>query len=506
MTDLRVAEADFGVLLLESAPDAIVLVDVWGRVVLVNRRTEELFGYQPGDLIGHEVEVLVPDRFRAGHLAHRVGYVADPRTREMGAGVELYGRRKDGSEFPVEISLSPTRVDGDELVIAIVRDVSERRAIELERTELAREHAALRRVATLVARGAPSEELFTVVTEEVGRLFRVDHAHLGRYESEDKVAILADWSRAGEPFPVGTRWSLGGENLCTLIAQTGRPARIDNYPDASGPLALATAERGFRSGVGSPIIVEGHLWGVMITGSTDEQPLPKGTEARLASFTELVAVAIANADSRADLAASRVRIVAAADETRRRIERNLHDGVQQRLVSLGFMLRAAQTATPPELGKLATELSLAAEELRKAQDDLREIAHGIHPSILAAGGLGQALKNLARSPAIQVDLNAHLLEGQLPQAVEVAAYYVVSEALTNAAKHAQALAVHLDVEQADDVLRLCVRDDGIGGADLARGSGLIGLKDRVEAIGGTFSLRSPHGAGTTLEVEFPLDE
>jgi len=503
-TERRVTEAHFGVL-LESAPDAIVLVDARGRVALVNRRTEELFGYEPGDLIGCEVELLVPDRFRAGHLAHRAGYVADPRTREMGAGLELLGRRKDGSEFAVEIGLSPTRVDGNELVVAIVRDVSERRATELERLELAREQAALRRVATLVARGAPPEELFAGVTEEVGRLLHVDHAHLGRYEPDDTVAIVADWSRAGEPFPVGARWSLGGQNLCTLVAQTGRPARIDSYPDASGPLGVATAERGFRAGVGAPIIVEGHLWGVMITGSTLEGPLPSDTEARLASFTELVAVAIANAASRADLAASRVRIVAAADEARRRIERDLHDGVQQRLISLGFILRAAQAATPADLDELAAELSHAAEEIGKVQDELQEIARGIHPAVLAEGGIGPALKTLAHSPAIQVDLDVRLRDGRLPRTVEVAAYYVASEALTNAAKHAHASVVELDVEQADDALRLRIRDDGIGGADLARGSGLIGLKDRVEAVGGTLSLQSPHGAGTTLEVELPLD-
>ncbi|HVP02092.1 MAG TPA: PAS domain S-box protein [Solirubrobacteraceae bacterium] len=492
--------------LLESAPDAILLVDARGRVVLVNRRAEEFFGYAPGALVGHEVELLVPGRFRGRHLVHRAGYIADPRTREMGAGLELYGRRKDGSEFPVEISLSATQVDGDQLVIAILRDVSERRAAELERQEVAREQAALRRVATLVARAALPEELFAGVTEEVGRLLRADHAHLGRYESEDTVEILADWSRQGEPFPVGARFRLGGEDLCTLVAQAGRPARIDSYPDASGPLAVATAERGFRSGAGAPIMVEDHIWGVMITGSTLENPLPPDTEARLASFTELVAMAIANADSRADLAASRGRVVAAADETRRRIERDLHDGVQQRLISVSYMVRAAQEATPPALGELAAELSRVAEELRGVQDDLREISRGIHPAVLAEGGLRPALETLARSPAIRVELTAHLPEGRLPEAVEVTAYYVASEALTNATKHAQARVVNLDVEHADGVVRLCVRDDGIGGADFARGSGLVGLKDRVEAIGGAFSLRSLHGAGTRLDVVLPLDK
>ena len=288
--------------LLESAPDAVVLVGAHGKIDLVNRRTEELFGYGPGELIDCEIDQLVPDRFRAGHLAHRAGYVDDPRTREMGAGLELYGRRRDGSEFPVEISLSPMQAEGDEMVIAIVRDVSERRAAERERVELGLEQAALRRVATLVARGVPSEKLFAAVTEEVARLLYVDHAHLGRYQSDNTVTILADSSSAGDPFPVGGRWSLIGENLSRTVAQTGRPARIDDYSAASGPLAAATAERGIRSGVGTPIVVEGRLWGVMVVGSMKEQPLPADTEARLAAFTELVATAIANADSRAGIA------------------------------------------------------------------------------------------------------------------------------------------------------------------------------------------------------------
>ena len=498
-------EPHFGVL-LESAPDAILLVDGRGRIMLVNRRTQVLFGYEPAELTGREVELLVPEPARAVHLEHLAAYVSEPRTREMGAGLMLSGRRKDGSEFPVEISLSPTRIDGEVLVIAIVRDVTERRAIEVERLGLVREQAALRRVATLVARGAPPEELFAGVTEEVGRLVRVDHAHLGRYEPEGTVAIVADWSRAGEPFPVGARWDLGGENLCTLVAQTARPARIDSYPDASGPLAVATAERGFRSGVGAPIIVEGHLWGVMIVGSIEPALFAADTEARLASFTELVATAIANAESRADLAASRVRIVAAADESRRRIERDLHDGVQQRLVSLGLMVRSAQATVPPELATLSTELSEIADTLSMAQDELREITRGIHPAVLVEGGLRPALMTLARSAAVRIELDERLSERRLPTAVETAAYYVASEALTNATKHAHASTMSIRVKPAAGALRLSVRDDGIGGANFARGSGLMGLKDRVEAIGGTLTLHSPHGGGTSLEVEFPLDD
>jgi signal transduction histidine kinase len=231
--------------------------------------------------------------------------------------------------------------------------------------------------------------------------------------------------------------------------------------------------------------------------------VPPGTEARLADFTELVETAIANAESRAALAASRARIVAAADETRRAIERDLHDGAQQRLVSLGLDVRAAQAAVPPELGALEGELSRVAEGLAGVQDELREMARGIHPAMLAEGGLGPALRMLARRCPIPVRLDVRA-EARLSQPIEVATYYVVSEALTNAAKHARASAVHVDVERDDGVLRVGVRDDGAGGADATQGSGLVGLKDRVEALGGSIIVRSPPGAGTTVHVELPL--
>jgi signal transduction histidine kinase len=196
-------------------------------------------------------------------------------------------------------------------------------------------------------------------------------------------------------------------------------------------------------------------------------------------------------------------VVAAADETRRRIERDLHDGAQQRLVSLGLALQAAQTAVPPQLAELEGELASVATGLASVQEDLQEMARGIHPAILARGGLGPALKTLARRCTVPVELDVRG-SARLPERVEVAAYYLVAEALTNAAKHAHASFVHVDAEAAGRVLRLCVRDDGRGGADPVRGTGLVGLKDRVEALGGTITVHSPAGAGTSLNAEFPL--
>jgi signal transduction histidine kinase len=217
-----------------------------------------------------------------------------------------------------------------------------------------------------------------------------------------------------------------------------------------------------------------------------------------------LATAIANAESGAALAASRARIVAAADETRRRIERDLHDGAQQRLVSLGLELRVAQAAVPPQLGELKGELSRVAEGLGSVLEELREISRGIHPAILSEGGLGPALRGLARRSAVPVELDLRG-ERRLPDQVEVAAYYVVSEALTNAAKHAQASVVHVELEARDATVRLAIHDDGVGGADPVQGSGLVGLTDRIDALGGTLELTSPTGSGTTLRIEIPLE-
>jgi signal transduction histidine kinase len=251
-------------------------------------------------------------------------------------------------------------------------------------------------------------------------------------------------------------------------------------------------------------MVEGRLWGVMIAGSTRRQPLPADTEARLASFTELLATAIANAESRAALAASRARIVAAADEARRRFERDLHDRAQQRLVSLGLEVRAAQVAIAPQSGELERDLSRVAEGLASVSDELREISHGIHPAVLSEKGLGSALRALARRSPVPVELELDS-EQRLPEQVEVAAYYVVSEALTNATKHAHASVVTVALDAGDSSLRLAIRDDGIGGAEPGPGSGLVGLRDRVEALGGKLEIASPTGSGTRLLIEIPLD-
>jgi signal transduction histidine kinase len=302
---------------------------------------------------------------------------------------------------------------------------------------------------------------------------------------------------------LGGRLALGGRNVTTLVFQAGGPARIDDYAVSPAVTGDAARSQGFDSAVGAPVLVGGRLWGVIAVGSAGE-PLAADTEARLAAFTELAGTAIANAETQAALAASRARIVTAADDARRRIERDLHDGAQQRLVTLALRLREAQAIAPPQAGELAARLDAVAAGLEAALEELREIARGIHPAVLAEGGLRPALAALARRCPVPVALDVQI-PGRLPASVEIAGYYVVSEALTNTARHANATAAEVGAAAGQGELRVRVRDDGRGAADFGHGSGLLGLKDRVEALGGRIRLHSPPGAGTTLDVRIPLD-
>jgi signal transduction histidine kinase len=370
-----------------------------------------------------------------------------------------------------------------------------------ELTRAATEQTALRRVATLVARGAPDDELFAAVAAEVGKVLSVDLVQVGRFGTDGTVMMAASWNRNGVELPIETTRMLGGHNVSTLVARTGRPARINDYETDGG--GITGSARGLGSSVGSPIIVEGRLWGVMIASSTSG-PVRRDTEAQLADLTDLVATAIANAEGRAELAASRARVVAAADETRRRIERDLHDGTQQRLVSLGLELRGAEASIPPALTEPRRQLSRISQGLTAAVTDLQEISRGIHPAILSKGGLGPAIRVLARRSAIPIELDVHV-DRRLPDSIEVAAYYVVSEALTNVTKHAHASVVHIDVKACAAVVRLSIRDDGIGGPDPSQGSGLLGLRDRVETLGGTIEFTGTPGQGTSIIARIPID-
>jgi signal transduction histidine kinase len=375
------------------------------------------------------------------------------------------------------------------------------------RLRLADEQAVLRRVAILVARAAPPAEVFAAVAAEAGRLLDADFAVMSRYDELGTSTVVGTWAASAEPEPLppGTRMEREYGGVHALVFATDRPARIEDYGERDGVDANIAKQWRVRATVGVPIHIEGRLWGIIGVASRRDESLPVDTEHWLAGFTELVAAAIANAEAQAALTASRARIVAAADAARHRIQRDLHDGAQQRLVTLALQLRAAQAAVPPDAGDLATELERLAEGLAASHDELREIARGIHPVALAKGGLVPALTGLARRSTVPVHLDVRI-NARLPEQIELAAYYVVAEALTNAGKHADADGFDVEVVTDGDVLRVCVRDDGRGGADLSNGSGLIGLKDRVEMLGGRISLHSPLGTGTRVKIELPFAE
>ncbi|GIH47537.1 Histidine kinase [Microbispora rosea] len=383
-------------------------------------------------------------------------------------------------------------------------------ALAASRDELARvaeEQAALRRVATLVARGVSPTEIFNAVAGEMGLIVNADHTAIERYEPDRTVVLMSSWSASsgGGPPPVGARRRLHEDGLSALVLRSGQTGRIMVDERTAGELGRWARDEENGVAIGGPILVEGRLWGVMIAFFRGVERQPEGVEERMQDFTELVVTAISNALTRDELAASRARVVAASDETRHRIERDLHDGAQQRLVSLGLQLRMAETAVPPELPELRRQLSHTAEGLALVLEDLRELSRGIHPAILSKGGLGPALKMLARRSSVPVDLRVGVRE-RLPERVEVAVYYIVSESLTNVAKHAHASLVDIDVHATGGRATVVIRDDGTGGADPAKGSGLIGLSDRVQALDGTIEITSPAGQGTTLTAVIPVGD
>jgi len=385
-----------------------------------------------------------------------------------------------------------------ELLATAIANSQARTKIE----RLAQEQAALRRVATLVAKGTQPGEVFAAVSREVAEVMHLPIAAVQRYDDET-MTVIAAWSDRPHPFQPGTRWPFHRSGLAARVRQTGRAGRVEDYSRRRGAFAVKAREVGLHSVAAAPITVDGAVWGLVTIASTDG-PLPDRAENRLAEFTELLGTAIANTQSRTELSASRARIVAAADETRRRLERDLHDGIQQRLVSLALKAGTIATMTPRPVHEIQGELSLLADGLGTALDELREVSHGIHPAILSEAGLGPALEALARRSVVPVELEVNL-GPRLGEHVEAAGYYIASEAITNVAKHAQASVIDMCVDGCDGALTLSISDDGIGGADPSRGSGIIGLKDRVEALGGTISVLSPPGHGTALHIQLPAD-
>ncbi|MBV8179246.1 MAG: GAF domain-containing protein, partial [Mycobacterium sp.] len=369
---------------------------------------------------------------------------------------------------------------------------------------LARQQAALRRVATLVARGVSQSEVFSAVAEEMAGCLDAGSAEVLRFEDDGAaIIVVACYAAPGMPhLSVGERLTTEGDNVSALVLNTRSAARIDNWEGATGSIAERIRELGMRSRIGAPIVVDERVWGIAVVGASHTDALPPDTEGRIAEFAELIATAIAAATTRAELIASRARIVAAADHARRRLERDIHDGAQQRLVSLGLKLRLAEDLVPSDCAELKHELSQSISGLTDVFQELQEISRGIHPAILSTGGLAAGLKTLTRRSSVPVSLDV-AIEHPLPDSIEVAAYYVVAEALTNAAKHAQASQVKVRAHTTDEDLVLLISDDGIGGADSRNGSGLIGLKDRIEVLGGRMRVASPPGGGTALDITIP---
>ena len=353
-----------------------------------------------------------------------------------------------------------------------------------------------------MASRAALDDIYVAVAVELADGIGAEHVSLVRFDDDEHCTVLAAWDddAAGRGLRPGERLPLGGTNLSTVVQATGRPAELD-YTAATGPIGERLHRRGLRLGLGVPVTVEGQVWGAVLIGAVDRSPVPD-IEARLTDFADLVATAVYNSETRDQLTRSRARVVAAADQARRLIERDLHDGAQQRIVSLGLDLRATQAAVPAELADLRDRLDRSVETLAQVHTDLQELSRGIHPAILSRGGLGAALKTLARRSPVPVALTISI-PARLPDHVEVAAYYLVAEALTNAAKHARASEVGVSALAHADVLDLSVSDDGVGGALAGDGSGLIGLHDRIEAAGGTLTITSPPGIGTTLTAVIP---
>jgi PAS domain S-box-containing protein len=386
-----------------------------------------------------------------------------------------------------------------ELIAAAIANTQARD--ELRR--LAEEQAALRRVATLVARGTDAPTVFDAVCAETGQLIGASSVNLAHFTHDGFNLTMSGWSLRDTHVPTGTRLPLSPDTINGVIQRSAAPARVDSYDSAGGELAALIRQRGIRSEVGAPVIVEGRVWGALIAGSDREEMLPAAAERRVASFAELIATAVANATGRSELIASRARLVTAADEARRRIERNLHDGTQQRLIALGLDLQTLRTSIPADQEQTQRALARIGRDVEAILDDVRELSRGLHPALLTRGGLQPALRALARKSPIRVGLDVEI-EKRPPESVEIATYYVVSEALTNAAKHARASHIRVTVRASAGVLRATVEDDGVGSAEASAGSGLVGLIDRVEALGGRVALDSPPGEGTRISAELPL--
>ena len=474
--------------------DLITVSDFDGHFTRVNPAAEQILGYTEEELLARPYLDLVhpDDRERTAAEAAEAG------RGKTTMSFENRFARKDGSYKVLEWTSTP--VVEDRLTYAVARDVTERRQAEAELERLADEQAALRRVATLIVKGVPAEEVFSAVAEELERLFDAQATLIGRLEPEGTMTIVASSGRASDVMPVGNRVELASGMVLAEVIRTGGSARVDDYGDASGFAGQVTQRMGIRCSVAVPIMVEGSLWGSMGAG-TERREFPADTEHRMAAFTELVGIAISNIQARDDLAASRARIVAATDEERRRVVRDLHDGAQQRLVHTIITLKLARRALRPDQDRGSELVTEALEHAQRANVELRELAHGILPAVLTGGGLRAAVEAMASRMPVPVEVAVSV--DRLPAPVEATAYFVVAEALTNVAKHAGATTATVRARVESDTLQIQVRDDGVGGAR-ADGVGLVGLADRLAVLAGQLRVESRADGGTLVTADIPL--
>jgi PAS domain S-box-containing protein len=507
---------EFAKVLTETTMSLVCVLDEDGRILFFNDACERVTGFHREEVIGGDARDFVIPPEEAEAFSEVLAYVWTTGLSSPQVGHWL---AKDGGRKLIAWSnrLMPSEEGGGAaLLVTTGIDLSastptgpddafegdpEAKLAEVSR--LAQEQRALRRVATLVASEASPERVFTAVSEECARVLEVNASAVFRFEGDDTATIVGRHSRAGagDAFNLGRRLPATEDTGIGQVLRTGVPARIHDYSERPGEIADNMRQMSYRSSVSAPIVVAGIMWGAV--GIASAEPLPADTEARLGAFCELVSLAVASAQAREDLSASRARLVKAGDEQRRKLERNLHDGAQQRLVSLALTIRLARRQLESKPDAVAASLEGAAKELDLALEELRELARGLHPAALTEQGLGPALAGVAKRLPIDVEVSAPA--ERLPENIEATAYYIVSEALTNVAKHAQASKAKVDMTVADDVLKFEISDDGRGGADPSAGSGILGLRDRAEAVGGTLFVISPPGKGTLVTSQLPLD-
>jgi signal transduction histidine kinase len=479
--------------LMDAIPDMMLRLSRDGTYLDARAEDESEMFLPSAEIIGHNIcEFLPPEVTDAA-------FACMDRAIESGKLASFdYEFFADGVYHSREARIVPS---GPAEVVTIVRDFTEQRRAQAELSRLAAEQAALRRVATIAAGDAAPEQVFQAVTEEICGLLDIGAALLLRFEDEASATIVGKFGGPVANYAIGETVPLS-DGATATVRRTGAPARVA-YSELHGQISDRMHALGFRAGIAVPIQVAGSTWGALVAALREAQDVPEETDRRLEAFAELVALAVASAQARDDLAASRRRIVEAGDAERRRIERNLHDGAQQRLVALSVGLRLAQTKvrdSPEEAGELIAAVS---SELSHALHELRELAQGIHPAVLTERGLAKALDVLAARTPLPVELDVRV-DDPLPAPVEAAAYYVVSEALANVVKHARAEAARVRVLRTNGHALVDVSDDGAGGADLDQGSGLCGLRDRVETLNGRLVVESPSGRGTRIRAELPV--